>query len=132
MKKLLPAELITDDNLRTIMRTYNVQQYVTAAVPGKEHKMIISKAGEVDSSHYLDTRSNQVVGFNHVTQTCVADDVAAAEGKDDNENRSAVEVRRNESEDVGNRARGRRVCVKRGRSVRVCVVHPFIDGGLEK
>ena len=78
VKKLVPEELLGDDVMKGIMRTYNVQQFTQADVPGQDYKMIICKTGEVDASHYLDTRSGKVVGFDHLTGECDADDVADA------------------------------------------------------
>ena len=81
VQKLLPAGLLPDDGelLAGVMRTYNVQQYQTAAVPGSDYKMIICKTGEVDKGHYLDPRSGKVFGFNHCTGVLDADDVEDAD-----------------------------------------------------
>lgn len=80
MKKIIPNELLGDDTLVPIFRTYNLDQLVVADVPGQEHKMVICAEAEVDGTHYIDSRTQKVVEFNHLTQECgeVGDDAPDA------------------------------------------------------
>ena len=72
VRKLMPDGLLTDDLVRAIFRTYNTDQY--KIVTNGDHRMILSLAGEIDASHYIDTVSGQVVGVDHVKQEVVPGD----------------------------------------------------------
>jgi len=66
--------LIGNDQLlqRGVSKTfeqYNSEQFTPVDVPGQSHKVIISKFNQVDSSRYIDPRSNQMFSFDHLRQT---------------------------------------------------------------
>jgi len=48
---------------------YNTEQFTPVDLPGHSHKAIVSKHGQVDSTHYVDPRSNQVFAFDHMRLT---------------------------------------------------------------
>jgi len=63
-------ELVNDDELLNkgaldIFHTYNIDQLIPVDVPDKGYKSIICKYGELDSSHYLDPRSNLILTVDH-------------------------------------------------------------------
>jgi len=72
IKKVLPGHLINDGNLLPIFRTYNLDQFYIADVPGGEHKLVIFPQAEVDDTHYIDSVTQTVVEFNHISQECVS------------------------------------------------------------
>jgi capping protein (actin filament) muscle Z-line, alpha len=72
VRKLVPEGLLTDDLTRAIFRTYNTEQY--KIVDSGERRMLVSLAGEVDATHYIDTAAGEVVGFDHVKQEVIAGD----------------------------------------------------------
>ncbi|CAG8491075.1 1414_t:CDS:2 [Acaulospora colombiana] len=47
------------------LQQYNIEQYVTATLPGQEEKVIVSKFGQIEDDIYLDPRSQQTFRFNH-------------------------------------------------------------------
>ena len=60
-------EVLTDSALGNIFRTYNIQNHTLAETEAGSY-MLVSKHGEVDGTHYIDTRAGKVYGFNHMTQ----------------------------------------------------------------
>lgn len=73
VKKLLPDGLLTDGVLSGACRVYNLENVVSSDLNGS--KVLICKSAEVDPTHYVDPKSKQVFGFNHITQEVVASDV---------------------------------------------------------
>ncbi|KDO25914.1 hypothetical protein SPRG_08855 [Saprolegnia parasitica CBS 223.65] len=76
--KLLPAGLLSDAKLRSAMHAYNTKNCVGVMAPEGTHRVIICKEGEVDPTHYLDTKTKKVWGFDHVTQELQAHDARDA------------------------------------------------------
>ncbi|ETW01128.1 hypothetical protein H310_06738 [Aphanomyces invadans] len=78
--KLVPRGLLSDTALRGIMHTYNVENCLPMQLPNEEEskRLVICQEGEVDASHYLDTHSQKVWGFDHVTQEILPQDVQDA------------------------------------------------------
>ncbi|OQR97077.1 F-actin-capping protein subunit alpha [Achlya hypogyna] len=74
--KLLPAGLLTDAKLRGVLRAYNVKHCTGVMTPEGTHRVVICQAGEVDPTHYIDTKSKKVWGFDHLTQELLAHDVS--------------------------------------------------------
>jgi len=65
--------LINNDSLlqrgvANAFQEYNTEQFTPVDVPNTNHKVVICKAGQVDSSHYIDPRSNQTFIFDHMRQ----------------------------------------------------------------
>ena len=50
-------------------------------MPGLGYKVVVSKFNQIDGSHYVDPRSNQVFQFDHVRQ--VASDLKPSGGASD-------------------------------------------------
>lgn len=73
VKKLLPDGLLTDGALSGAYRVYNLENCVSSDLNGE--KVLICKSAEVDPTHYVDPKSKQVFGFNHISQEVVASDV---------------------------------------------------------
>ena len=66
VQKLLPPNLMPESTKIGIFRAYNTETLKTALVPGCDRRMVVSKMGEVDPTHYIDPAGGQVVGFNHL------------------------------------------------------------------
>jgi len=63
-------EIIRNDELLNqvafdVFHQYNIEQLIPVDIPGKEHKVILSKYGEVDAAHYLDPISNSILTVDH-------------------------------------------------------------------
>ncbi|TDH71391.1 hypothetical protein CCR75_007355 [Bremia lactucae] len=74
--KLVPAHVLTDVALREVLRVYNVKNCVPVDVPDADYKIVICSEGEVDATHYVDPIGNRVLGFDHMKQQIVVEDVA--------------------------------------------------------
>lgn len=48
-----------------IFHTYNIEQLIPVDVADKGYKVILSKYGEIDETHYLDPRSNLILTIDH-------------------------------------------------------------------
>lgn len=48
------------------LREYNTAQLIVAKLPGSDDKVLISRAGEIDASHYVDSVRGNTVAFDHV------------------------------------------------------------------
>lgn len=64
VNKLLPPGLLDEATKTGIYRSYNVDQLIT--VVHKDHKVPMSKAGEVDPTHYVDTVEMEVIEVDHL------------------------------------------------------------------
>jgi len=47
---------------------YNTEQFQPVDMPGQSYKVVVSKFGQIDSTRYLDPRSNQTFSFDHMRQ----------------------------------------------------------------
>ncbi|KAF1792823.1 F-actin-capping protein subunit alpha [Phytophthora cactorum] len=74
--KLVPARVLPDAALRGALHAYNVKNCVPVDVPDADYKILICEEGEVDAAHYVDPIGNRVLGFDHIKQQIVPDDVA--------------------------------------------------------
>ena len=70
VKKIIPSSVLGDDQIKGILRTYNIDQQTLGETTGGDF-MLISKHGEIDDNHYVDPRAGKVYGFNHATQVRV-------------------------------------------------------------
>jgi len=68
IRGLLSDESIINDTAPSTFREYNTDQMLQVPSPGGNHKLLISKFGEVTPGEYLDPRGNQVVQFDHIRQ----------------------------------------------------------------
>ncbi|KUF81865.1 F-actin-capping protein subunit alpha-2 [Phytophthora nicotianae] len=74
--KLVPAHVLPDAALRGALHAYNVKNCLPVDVPDADYKILICEEGEVDAAHYVDPIGNRVLGFDHIKQQIVAEDVA--------------------------------------------------------
>jgi len=89
---LINNDALLQKGVAGAFQEYNTEQYTPVDMPGqsykvlvfrlfsfvltpstlslekKNEKVVVSKFGQVDSSHYLDPRSNQVFSFDHMRQ----------------------------------------------------------------
>eukprot|EP01087_Luapelamoeba_hula_P008563 TRINITY_DN214_c0_g1_i1.p1 TRINITY_DN214_c0_g1~~TRINITY_DN214_c0_g1_i1.p1 ORF type:complete len:292 (+),score=60.95 TRINITY_DN214_c0_g1_i1:278-1153(+) len=68
IRGLLSDESIINDTAPATFREYNTDQMLQVPSPGGNHKVLITKFGEVTPGEYLDPRGNQVVTFDHIRQ----------------------------------------------------------------
>lgn len=80
VKKIVPGHLLGDAALLSIFRTYNLDQLVIADIPNDERKLLVCAQTEVDDSHYIESTTQQLVEFNHISQECVGISGAAPQG----------------------------------------------------
>lgn len=88
VKKLMPDGLLSDDTLSGIFRAYNLQTCCAATLPGSKDKILISSQAEVDAVHYVCPKAGKVVGFDHIKQQCVEDDIVDHESEMDDTSES--------------------------------------------
>ncbi|RLN91397.1 hypothetical protein BBJ28_00023601 [Nothophytophthora sp. Chile5] len=100
--KLVPARVLPDAALRGALHASNVRNFLPVDVPDGDYKarfrvfypsncvspcfpgilgcvyqqILICEEGEVDAAHYVDPIGNRVLGFDHIKQQIVAEDVA--------------------------------------------------------
>jgi len=67
VRALLPNESLLNESAPRTFREYNTEQMIAVDSPGHDHKVLITKYGEV-SDGYLDPKGNQVVFFDHIKQ----------------------------------------------------------------
>jgi len=68
VRALLPNESLINDSAPRTFREYNTEQMLVVDSPGKGHKALISKYGEVSAGEYLDPQGGQVIQFDHIKQ----------------------------------------------------------------
>jgi len=68
VRSLLPKESLINDSAPRTFREYNTEQMVQVESPDHEHKVLITKYGEVADGEYLDPRGNQVLTYDHIKQ----------------------------------------------------------------
>jgi len=68
IRGLLSDESIINDTAPSTFREYNTEQMLQVASPGGNHRVLITKHGEVRPGEYLDPRGNQVLTFDHIRQ----------------------------------------------------------------
>jgi len=68
IRGLLSDESIINDTAPSTFREYNTDQMLQVPSPGGNHKVLITKFGEVSPGEYLDPRGNQVISFDHIRQ----------------------------------------------------------------
>jgi len=89
--------LLNNDNLLNeiavdTFKEYNTQQMLIVNSPNRDHKVLITKHGEVGSNEYLDPQGNQVITFDHLKQEVTVSRPIAGELDSDAEPwRSAIE-----------------------------------------
>jgi len=68
VRGLLSDESILNTSAPATFREYNTDQMLEVASPGGNHKVLITKEGEVSHGEYLDPRGNQIITFDHIRQ----------------------------------------------------------------
>jgi F-actin-capping protein subunit alpha len=66
IRALLPRQDLLNNTAAKTFRAYNTEQMLQVDSPGKDHKVLISKYGEVGDGEYLDPRGQQVVQYDHI------------------------------------------------------------------
>lgn len=65
VRKLLPGGLLPDPLAAGIARAYNTRINKVVTVGG--HKTVLTAAGEVDATHYIDSKTSTVFSVDHLT-----------------------------------------------------------------
>jgi capping protein alpha len=68
VRALLPKESLINESAPRTFREYNTEQMVQVESPGHQHKVLITKYGEVADGEYVDPRGNQVLVYDHIKQ----------------------------------------------------------------
>jgi len=68
VRALLPNESMINDSAPRTFRDYNTEQMIQVESPGQDHKVLITKYGEVSDGEYLDPKGGQVILFDHIKQ----------------------------------------------------------------
>jgi len=68
VRALLPDTTLFNESAPRVFREYNTDQMIQVESPGKDHKVLITKFGEVADGEYLDPRGGQVIMFDHIKQ----------------------------------------------------------------
>jgi len=68
VRALLPNESLINSTAPSTFREYNTEQMVIVQSPGHDHKVLITKYGELADGEYLDPRGSQVVLYDHIRQ----------------------------------------------------------------
>jgi len=71
VRVLLPKESLINESAPRTFREYNTEQMVQVESPGHDHKVLITKYGEVADGEYLDPRGNQIITYDHIKQEVV-------------------------------------------------------------
>mmetsp|Transcript_30134 Transcript_30134/g.41721 ORF Transcript_30134/g.41721 Transcript_30134/m.41721 type:complete len:296 (-) Transcript_30134:273-1160(-) len=71
VRTLLGADHVLNSVALDVFREYNTEQMVAVNLPDSMGQVLVTKAGEIDSSHYLDPKSGQVVEVDHIKQVCI-------------------------------------------------------------
>jgi len=68
VRGLLPNESVINSSAPATFREYNTDQMLEVQSPGGNHKVLITKEGELTAGEYLDPKGNQVITFDHIRQ----------------------------------------------------------------
>jgi len=68
VRALLPNESLINESAPKTFREYNTEQMIQVESPGHNHKVLITRYGEVSDGEYLDPKGNQVITFDHIKQ----------------------------------------------------------------
>jgi len=68
VRALLPNESLINESAPRTFREYNTEQMVQVDSPGKGHKVLITKYGEVSDGEYLDPKGGVVLFYDHIKQ----------------------------------------------------------------
>lgn len=68
VRAILPNESMINESAPRTFREYNTEQMIQVESPGNQHKVLITKYGEVADGEFLDPKGNQVILFDHIKQ----------------------------------------------------------------
>jgi len=68
VRTLLPNEALINESAPRTFREYNTEQMVQVESPGQQHKVLITKYGEVSDGEYLDPKGGLVLSYDHIKQ----------------------------------------------------------------
>eukprot|EP00899_Mesostigma_viride_P020830 jgi/Mesvir1/28749/Mv19717-RA.1 len=66
-------------DLGATLRLHNTEQMVSVTLPGSDQKVLVTRAGELDPTHYLDPRTKKVLQVDHSTLATSSVRAATAE-----------------------------------------------------
>lgn len=93
VRALLPAGLLSEPMLAGIAREFNTKNM--RQLKSGDQSFVLSKAAEVDATHYQDPKSGRVLAVNHVAGSVIEDDtqpMAAAMEPTVEEHRAEIEL----------------------------------------
>jgi len=68
VRGLLNNDGLLNELAPTAFKEYNTEQMLVLAVPNQQHKVLITKFGELSGEEYLDSTGKQVITFDHFKQ----------------------------------------------------------------
>jgi len=68
IRALVPNEGLINNTAYATFREHNTEQMVMVESPNKEHKLLITKYGEVADGEFLDPQGGQVITYDHIKQ----------------------------------------------------------------
>jgi len=68
VRGLLNNDALLNEIAVDTFKEYNTQQMLVVDAPNRDHKVLITKFGEVGPNEYLDTQGGQVITFDHFKQ----------------------------------------------------------------
>jgi capping protein alpha len=68
VRALLPKESLLNNSAPATFREYNTDQMIVVDSPGNQHKVLITKYGEISDGEYLDPKGHQILTFDHIKQ----------------------------------------------------------------
>ncbi|KAJ1975830.1 F-actin-capping protein subunit alpha, partial [Dimargaris verticillata] len=68
IRGLINNDEALQEGITPALEQYNTEQLLTVTVPEVEHQVIISKYNQVDATHFIDPRSQQIFKFDHLRQ----------------------------------------------------------------
>uniref|UniRef100_A0A7S1TQR4 F-actin-capping protein subunit alpha n=1 Tax=Phaeomonas parva TaxID=124430 RepID=A0A7S1TQR4_9STRA len=80
VKKIVPAELLSDPMVAGINRAYCITNPQLIAIDDSEDMVLVCKEGEVDATHFIDAKAGVVRAIDHLTNTASAGGTPAPKG----------------------------------------------------
>jgi len=68
IRALIPNESLINNTAASTFREHNTEQMVIVESPNHQHKVLITKYGEVADGEFLDPKGNQVISYDHIKQ----------------------------------------------------------------
>lgn len=76
VKHILPEGLLTDPLAAGIARAYNIKNGRVVTAPSGS-KVVVCKAGEIDATHYIDSKTGTAFGLDHMTMTTAPAEISS-------------------------------------------------------